>query len=103
MIFSTISVEAAGYADDADMHLAAHFGASFAITTVMYGLTKKMFNLQPDEKYKALIVAIVTSTTIGMMRQVMAAPPGGEVNTNGLVQNTLGNAVAGISIIAFDF
>ncbi len=105
LIFSLLCVNAnsEGLADQSELHLYAHSGVSYALTMVTYGLAKKVFHLADNEKYEALILAIVTSTMLGIMRQVVVTPNGVPVNTTSLGYNAIGNGLAGITILMFDF
>lgn len=90
-------------ADEADVHFAAHFGLSYAITMIGYGIAEKGFQMKP---VPAFIFAAGLSLLVGFTYKYMEA-----VQNNGscpsmgraMLQNTAGVGAAGLSIAAFKF
>lgn len=91
------------HADEADVHFAAHFGLSYAITMIGYGIAEKGFEMKP---VPAFIFAAGLSLLVGFTYKYMEA-----VQNNGscpsmgraMLQNTAGVGAAGLSIAAFKF
>jgi hypothetical protein len=85
--------------DEETLHLASHFGLSYALNTVAYGLTAKTFKMS---RANAFFVAAASTFLIGAVRQVVAAEDG-PVNTRGLWQNALGIAAFTGTALVFEF
>jgi hypothetical protein len=77
-----------------------HFGTSFAVQTVTYGLSKKAFRMSRTD---ALIFSFVATTMITTMYQIVAMPQNTAIDGHTLLMNTLGSAAAVGTCIAFEF
>ncbi len=81
----------------ADTDKAAHFGASYALQTGMYGLSKKAFRLSKGE---ALLFSIFATALITTSIEYM---PGNNFDSRDILANGLGIGAASATILMFDF
>lgn len=82
--------------DSASVHFAAHFGLSYAITTTLYGFSRKGLRMSP---LQASIFAGFVAFSGGLFRQAIQP----QVNTAGIYQNALGVGAALGTAYVFGF
>lgn len=89
-------------ADDADLHFAAHAGASYALSMLAYGFYHQAFRM---DKTSAFVFAAVTTLAIGLTYKEMEVINGGTSQSipRAMTQNTIGVLGAGFSIVMFQF
>lgn len=91
-------------ADDADLHFAAHFGMSFAISAVSYGLAERALHAKPAE---AFVFAAVTTLMVGATWKVLSLQPGdrnaGSEFGRSMIENACGVAGLGGSVVLFSW
>lgn len=90
-------------ADDADTHFAAHFGMSFAINALTYGIAKQAFHLEP---WQAFIFSAGLTLMAGLTYKFMELQPDGSGSASiprAMLRNAAGVAAFGLTTAIFNF
>ena len=103
MICSSLSLSQPIVVDsdhDLLVHATAHFGASFALTTIFYGIYTRGFKMPP---LTAFLFSALLTTSIGLSYKFMEGT--GPVTGLGpaILYNTAGILATGLTIKLFDF
>ncbi len=89
LVLLSVTVPVFGESDSADVHFAAHFGTSYLLTGLVFGLANTGFTWKQDD---SLVFAATAVLAMGAMRQAFVAGPGDQINTAGIVQDAAGIA-----------
>jgi hypothetical protein len=82
-----------------DTDKAAHFGMSFAINTVSYGVFNKTLGIAV---VPAILLSMSTTILIGVVKEQLDKSTTG-FNGNDLLADSLGSAASSITILTFGF
>lgn len=79
-----------------EVHNAAHFGMSYAVTTMTYGVSKFLTN---EDRAGSLFLAVCTGALVGVVKELSDA----RVSSKNLLADGLGIGAAATFIVTFDF
>ena len=84
------------------VHFSAHFGMSYSINTITYGVCSNVFKMN---KNSAILTANVITLLIGVSYKLLEAQTTGLPSNfaKSMAQNALGVGVSNLTIISFDF
>lgn len=103
LMTATLGHQSDCYADEtADVHFAAHFGMSYAINTISFGIAKEAFHMNPTQAY---IFSAGLTLMAGFVYKFMELQPGdtGSSIPRAMLENAAGCAAFGLTVMAFKF
>lgn len=91
-------------ADDPALHFAAHFGMSYAISNITFGIAERAFKANPTD---AFIFAMATTLMVGAVYKVLSTgpnyPQAGASFGRAMLYDGLGVAGFGASVVVFSW
>lgn len=101
IILLALSLSQRCHADEADTHFAAHFGTSYAINLIGYGVLQRAFQM---DRTTAWIFSAAATLAVGLAYKYSETGPmpAGTLQ-RAMLQNAAGCAAAGFSIAVFQF
>ncbi len=91
------------HADDTTaVHVAAHFGTSYAINMISYGFAEKVLG---EDQTTSFIVSALFTLAVGLSYKLVQSNSGSGTESipNSMLENSLGVAAAGLTVFSFNF